>query len=446
MKFKNTLLLGIFVILLGSYVYFYEIKGEAKREEEREKAKKIFLLEKENVTDLTLKKSGEEPYVFKKDGENWKIQSPVEYKGDKDQINNLIEALVDAERERAISEDIDFSLFGLAEQKSVINFKSSGLSDSLSIGKKNPTGSYVFVRKGNDSEVILTPTRIFNMTDKKLYDFRDKTILDFSRDAVNRITRLKENGKIVLKRDFGKNFEIIEPGKYEAEPSEVVQVLNKINNSDVKEFIDEKPVDLKKYGLDKPYIRLELLVGEDNAQKTLIVGNKEGNKYYIKDTSKDPVFKVEEDVVKKLDFTLFTVRLKDIFKFERDSINKIELICADNSIVCEKDTLDNWFVLSDTAKVKAVSWRVNGIVRGVNSLKAQKFLEDVKTDLKKWGILHPQVTCRFYKDNALYAHAVFGNKEEDNVYMEDSLTKRFFLVRNTILNDLLTTVDKLIEK
>ena len=49
MKFKNTLILGIFVIALAAYVYFVEIVGEKKRTEAEEKAKKIFLFEKENV-------------------------------------------------------------------------------------------------------------------------------------------------------------------------------------------------------------------------------------------------------------------------------------------------------------------------------------------------------------------------------------------------------------
>ena len=132
-----------------------------------------------------------------------------------------------------LENESDFNRFALGEDRITVPF-SSGMTniDSLHIGKKNPTGSFSFVRINNESNVYLTDASIVNSIDKSLYNFRDKTILELSRDDVKRITRLKGKEKIVLKRDFGKNFEIIEPQETRPKLIRALEMLeNKVDSN-----------------------------------------------------------------------------------------------------------------------------------------------------------------------------------------------------------------------
>ncbi|MFC1726248.1 DUF4340 domain-containing protein [candidate division KSB1 bacterium] len=447
MKFKNTLILGIFVIVLAAYVYFVEIVGESKKTEAEEKAKKIFLFEKENVTNLTLKRGSDTPLVFKKEGVGWLIKKPLEYKADNDKVEDIISSLYDASKERTVSEnESDFDRFGLGEDRITVAF-TSGMTgiDSLHIGKKNPTASFSFVRKNNENNVYLTNVSVFNSVAKSLYNFRDKTILELSRDDVKRITRIKGKEKIVLKRDFGKNFEIIEPEVLEADLSKLAPVFNNIINGEVKEFIDESPLDLEKYGLDDPFIELEFITGENDAKKTLFIGDKTGKQYFVKDDSKEAVFKIDSSIVSTINFSLFEIRNKEIFKFKTDTVNLIKLIYADSSLVFEKDTLDNWNITSPI-EAKAISWKLRGIVNKIKQLKAQNFLENVKPDLQKWGLSKPQVSVKLQHNEKLIAEISFGILKDDNIYIIENINKKCFLVKKQILEDLLTSTGELKEE
>ncbi|MCP4725945.1 MAG: hypothetical protein GY863_12960, partial [bacterium] len=49
MKFKSTFFIGVFFLALVAYVYFYEIMGEEKRQEEEKIKDLIYLFEFNDV-------------------------------------------------------------------------------------------------------------------------------------------------------------------------------------------------------------------------------------------------------------------------------------------------------------------------------------------------------------------------------------------------------------
>ena len=57
MKWKNLGILAVVFASLSAYVYFYEIKGEKKREEAEEKAKKLFQFEEKGHCSNRLEES-----------------------------------------------------------------------------------------------------------------------------------------------------------------------------------------------------------------------------------------------------------------------------------------------------------------------------------------------------------------------------------------------------
>jgi len=447
MKFKNTIFLGIFVVLLAAYVYFVEIKIEAEKEAKKEKARKVFLIEKEDVTGLTINKKGTSPIIFRKTGDTWNITRPVEYKADQSEIDNILSAIKNAEKERIVSDDSSgFSTYGLDQPEITLEFSNNlGKKNTLFIGNENPTGSYVFIRKDTSKEVLLTNKRIFTTTKKNLYEYRDKTILDFDRNKVNKFIREKDGEEIILSREFGEEFEIDKPISTKADGSEVMSVFNSILNGKVKEFIDEETSDLKKYGLDNPYIKFEMFIGENNAKKSLLIGKKVDNKYFAKDDSKKAIFKIDSSIVAKLGFDLFDIRDKSIVEFKTDSINVVEVIYPDSTIRCEKDTAGNWNMVSPE-KAKAIGWKVRGVITDVKSIKAEEFLEKVKPQPESWGLVNPEINVKFYKDDKVIADISFGKKEDEKVYICNNIEKKYYKVKANILEDLKISPEELKEE
>ncbi|MFH1006919.1 MAG: hypothetical protein V1800_05360, partial [Candidatus Latescibacterota bacterium] len=73
MSFKTTIMGAILALLLGAFVYFYEIKGGEEREQAQQQAKRIFVFEDNQVRGLSLTQSGEEIVLAKAADGQWTI-------------------------------------------------------------------------------------------------------------------------------------------------------------------------------------------------------------------------------------------------------------------------------------------------------------------------------------------------------------------------------------
>ena len=99
--------------MLAAYVYFYEIKGEKKREEAEEKAKKLFQFEEKDIAQIDLK-NPEGVLSLQKDKDSWKMLKPVEAKADKSTCDSLAGDIVNVKVDRTIEEpNINWKNFGL---------------------------------------------------------------------------------------------------------------------------------------------------------------------------------------------------------------------------------------------------------------------------------------------------------------------------------------------
>ena len=86
MKLVKTLILFLILAALGSYVYFYEIKGGEERDKIAELEEKLFIFEKDSVVAIEIRSIFSQ-FNFSKTDEIWKIEKPVETGGDKSTID-----------------------------------------------------------------------------------------------------------------------------------------------------------------------------------------------------------------------------------------------------------------------------------------------------------------------------------------------------------------------
>ena len=107
MKWRNLgLVTGVF-LALAAFVYFYEIKGEKRREEAAEKEKKVFQFEEKDIASIAIKTPQEE-IVLQRDKDAWKLTKPIETKADKSTADSIaseqdLEQLSDSEALNAIA-------------------------------------------------------------------------------------------------------------------------------------------------------------------------------------------------------------------------------------------------------------------------------------------------------------------------------------------------------
>ena len=429
MNFKTTGILAL-VLAIGIVAVILLDKKDERQEEAEQIESKLLNIEKEDVAEIILQPSG---IHCVKDSNEWKIVEPVRTDGDKSAIDAIANMFSHAEIERTIASDpAEYDVYGLdPAQGKLILIHSEG-SDTLYLGDKSPTGSFVFARKSGSPDVFLTTTTLQTNIEKDLFALRDKKVLGFEKAQVRAVDLKNKNGSFSLAKQAGE-WEITSPGAYAADDTEVDKVLNRLNSERAKSFVDEEPDNFSHYGLANPSVQVDLMLGENRAKKTLYIGDQDGAQFYAKDESRDPVFKVDSAFVSVLNPDLYTLRLKDLAGFSNADVNRFELEFSGQTIVCNKDTSGTWMVLEPEPRT-AKSWKMSSITREAAQLEVVEFVDDDPASLAQYGLENPQARAKFYVNDVLELDVKLGDEKGENVYATVAGSESVYLVEKNVLD------------
>jgi hypothetical protein len=428
MNFKTT---GLFALVLAVGIIAVVLldKQDGKKEEATKLEGKLLAVEAETISEIILEPSG---IHCVKDSGDWKIISPVVADAEQSGINAISEMFSWINIERSISSDVsEENIYGLSpEMGKMIVVHSSGI-DTLFLGDKSPTGSFVFAKKSGSPDIFLTSTTLKSNIEKSLFDLRNKDALDFEKNAIRSFYLSCANGKFEIVKSAG-SWLVKDGEELDTDQSEVNKIIDGLANERAKEFVDERPANLQRYGLQKPAIRIDLFLGENRAKKSLLIGKKSSSSYYAKDDSKNPVFLVDTSFVNILNTDLYTLRKKDLADFNSTDVNKLELEFSNQLIVCSKDTSGTWMVIKPAPR-KAKSWEISSITRKAAQLEVVKFVDDQPSSLARYGLDSPSVKARFYKDDSLLLDVLLGKRLGDDVYAKLAGKSSVYLIEKEVL-------------
>ena len=302
-KFKTTWILAGVLLVLAATVYWGEIKGGKKREEQKEKEEKVLLFDKGKVESVTLT-SVQGKFQAKRRGEKeWVLESPLKAPADKLVWNMMVDSLYDLKFNRVISEQSnDLVPYGLKDAKVKVEITLAGEKEkkSVSFGDENPVGDSLFATMGNSQKVVLVPQTISSTFDKGLKDVREKKLFTFDQDKTQEIEIWESKSKkLVLKKEKDKWFIASSAKKEEADAGRVSEILNTLNFLEVSSFIEEEPKDLVKYELKTPKLKVTLR-DDKKAQLQLLLGKKESSGIYVSKAAEKPVYQVNTYVLDRL--------------------------------------------------------------------------------------------------------------------------------------------------
>lgn len=445
MKWRNLGFIAAAFLALGAYVYLYEIKGEKKREEASEKEKKLFQFEQKDVAALTIKTGGDE-FVLQKEKEAWKLTKPIESRADKSTADSVAIDLASAKTDRAIEEpNIDWKKYGLAPPTVKLTAKlNDGKTYDLELGEKDFTDSSVFARIPGQNKVLVLPSSLLTSVNKKLLDFRDKTVLEFQKDQIKEMV-VGVNGKEYRFEKSGDDWSVKTPFQSRGDRTEINSIVSDLDFAKVEEFIDSPESNLKTYGLDKPEVRVDLLLGDSRARKTLLVGKKVDNFYYAKDDSRSPVFKIKEDLYKKLSLDPQKIRDKKVVRFERADISQIEVKVQDKLFAFYKGTDDKWKASKpDAQKDKPII--EYKIFWPMEDLEGKELIDNANLKDPKYGFSQPSAEIKLIDKNKKVTEIVLGKLDKDQVYIKTNAGPTVYKVDKKVLDDLNFKIEDLLEK
>ena len=168
---KSTLLVVLLAAALGGAVWYLEFKREKPPEDAANAAKPLFDFKQEDVTAVTLTRSGE-TLALEKRGKAWRMTQPVDSATDAGAVEGLLSSLAFARISRTIAVAPPGSAEGLkpfeldAPRIAVEIKLKSGAAHRLRMGAQDFTGGNVFARVDNAPSVALVSGDVLTNTDK----------------------------------------------------------------------------------------------------------------------------------------------------------------------------------------------------------------------------------------------------------------------------------------
>ncbi len=448
-SYKITAIVALVFLALGTFIYLYEIKGGEKRKELEEKEKKLFSFNEDEADEFTLEHSGRTFTVRKGENDEWVIESPKKLRADDGVCKGVIRVFNDVTISRTVADSIANLIdFGLDRPKVKATFKLKGVpQDTLFMGDDSVTGGGTFATRSGLDKVLMIGSVYADRLRKNLYDLRDKRVLAFDTKEVRKIeVEKKRVSPVVCSKDADGTWLMEKPVEDKGDKGKIDNFLIRLKDGKAKEFIDEAPKSLAKYGLHRPYLKVSLWSGDEMAKKSLIIGDRAPDGLlYAKDVDKSQVIKADSSFVKFMDISSYDFRNKNVIEFSRSEIDKIEIFYPDSLIVCQKNPGGDWRITAPVVE-PARSPKLGRMMAKLLSEEAQEFISEHPKTLKPYGLDRPEIRVKFWEKGDIAAEIMIGKKINTSVYAKTNLKDTVYRVRSRLADDLTFTLDDLIDK
>ena len=381
MKFRTTLYLFIaFVVLLTFFLLSESVFKKEKKED------KLVDRSSDEVTEIILTR-GEEKIHFVREGEeDWLIKEPITAAADRYEVNRLADDFASLKVERVVEETpSDLKKYGLPSQEITLKFKDN-TEVKIEIGEENPLDKTLFAKRSDEERIVLLPSYLKSVLEKKLLDFRKKDIFSFATDEVKEV--MVEGPETEWQAEKKEDeWWLISPVKALAQSSKISNILYSLSSLKAKEFLceDKKEADLKKYGLHKPQYKIKLKLPQKEQEFTIFLTKKDDT-LYATSTLSPKIISADDTLVADLEKKIDELREKEVAVFYTWEVKELQLK-KDGLVLSLKKNEDNdW--LFQPGEEKADNEKVENFIRQLDSLEAESFI-DPPFHLEEYGLSHP---------------------------------------------------------
>lgn len=379
---KSTLFVLLAAIILGAVVYYFDWRSGKQEKTPADTTKPAFSLQPSDIQSFTLSrpaKTGEAPIHFEKKAGTWVITQPVETAADQPSVNGITDGIAAAGISQTEPGTPDrLKAYGLDPAEVSIDFQlKNGAKHTLLLGNRGFAGTSVYSVADGNKNVVMLPVSLLTSADKPLGELRDRTILDVKSEDITSFDLKNASGEMVANKQ-GSDWKFSKPSAQRADSEAIGQLLAPLETGKFLSVAGETPEHLGKYGLEPPAITLKVEQGQNTA--TLLVGKKEGENYYARDTSRPMIFMIDSDLHDKLAEKFSDLRDKIVLHFEAEDINHVELHNANGAIAMTRKSAEDWLIdvpANDKGKTASI-WKV---FSPIESARADEVLDRPPTGI-----------------------------------------------------------------
>lgn len=457
MKWKATLVLLVVTVGVFAYLFLVERNRPNTADAARE-AQNVVNFTREKIDGITVQ-NGDDKIEIRRQNDKWRLESPIKDQADASVVNNVLLELENWQKDASISakemeaDKSKLSDYGLAQPKMRLKLSGEKAPPEVFFGKDAALEGKMYVRFANSKESFLVSQSVKKAIDKKPEEFRDRKLTDLIMAQVVRVVLKTPAGEMELQKS-GDHWDITKPLHARADDQKVNDLIAQITTAQIAQFVADDKGDLHPYGLAEPRGSVTLFAQDDKPGapgKTLHIGSipeKEKDQVYVRFSSRGFVYALPKKVEEILNTRPNDLRDRHLVRIDTKILDRITIDAAGKgrTVLARKD--ENWTIASRN-NAAANSTEARQLIDTLQNEQVTKFVEDVASNLPKYGLDKPQLTITFSSfasENTAetkageqpFTSVTFGKVEGDNVYARVDDEPFIVAVRGPLLDQIPT--------
>ncbi|HEX4640849.1 MAG TPA: DUF4340 domain-containing protein [Chthoniobacterales bacterium] len=455
MKTKTTVLLLIVAVAVALYIKFYESKGP-NTEEAKRQAGNVVNFERDELEGIVIQ-NGDDRIELKKQDLKWRIEAPFKDQADRGAIDNLINDLDSWQKfdsipasEIAKNQNL-LDEYGLSKGKLKLKLLGKNAPPEITFGNDAALQGKMYVRAGEQGDVVIAAQSVRNDIAKKPEDFRDKKLTDLTTAQVMRALVKTTAGEMELEKKADQ-WEIVKPLRARGADQKIGDLIAQITTAQIQQFVAEDRGDLRPYGLAEPRGSVTLFAIDDKTGQTLQIGGpagsgeKDKDQVYVRFTARNAVYTLPKKIEEILALKPADLRDRHLVRIDPNILDRITIEASGKgkTVLARKD--ENWTIANKNNQA-ANGGEVTRMLDLVRAEQVTKFVEDVASDLPKYGLDKPQLQVTFSSfasENTPestagehpFATIAFGKIDGDNVFARLGEEPFIVSVRRSLLDNI----------
>jgi len=472
MNWRTTLVLAAIALAVFAYFRFFELKHPSTEEAKRQ-AQNVVKFDRTKIDGVIIQ-NGDEKIEIRRRDNKWRLETPIKDQVDSSLIENLFSDLESWQKDATISaKEIDadkskLNEYGLNKPKLKLKLIGQDRPPEILFGKDAALEGKMYVRLGDSKETFLAGQSIKKDIDKKPEEFRDRKLTDLNTAQVSRLVLKTTAGEMELQKKSD-HWDIMKPLRARANEQKVGDLIAQVTSARIQQFVADDHGDLNAYGLAEPRGSITLfgpeekkdqkveidgsikVFGQENKGQMLQIGavpQKEKDQVYVRFAPRGFVYTLPKAIEEILNTKPDDLRDHHLVRIDTNILDRITIDAPGKGKTVLARKGDDWTIAS-RKNTPANSGEVRRFIDKLQNEQVTRFVEDVASNLPKYGLDKPQLQMTFSSfasentaetraGEQAFATVAFGKVDGDNVYARLADEPFVVAVRRTLLDQVST--------
>jgi len=267
---------------------------------------------------------------------------------------------------------------------------------------------------------------------------QEKVFSSLESDKIEELKVKAEKGDQTTVVKKNGSWQITQPTAVKADDSEVSSITSALSSASITRVVDENPTSLKEYGLASPRIEIDFKATGDKDFRKLLVGDKSptGSDMFARRNDDKRVFLIPAYQDSSFNKDTFNLRDKQLLKFDRDKVDKLDITAAGKNLAIGKEGTD--WKLTAPVQTRADFGAVEGLVGRLQTAQMKSIAADnaASADLKTYGLDKPEVTVNVNTGSATATLQVGKKADDGTFYVRDASRPMVMTAESSLVDDL----------